>query len=85
MENKIQNEMKITGNELIALGFKPKKWFAEALEYINGNNLDEIQMMDYLEQFKSPEPMSLLENPAEFIINIPCLAQLSKVWSKVIQ
>lgn len=62
--------MKITGNELIALGFKPKKWFAEALEYINGNNLDEIQMMDYLEQFKSPEPMSLLENPAEFIINI---------------
>lgn len=60
----------ITGNYLIALGFAPKKWFAEALEYINENNLDETQMKEYLEQFKSPEPISLLENPAEFIINI---------------
>ena len=60
----------ITGNDLIALGFAPKKWFAEALEYINENNLDETQMKEYLEQFKSPEPISLLENPAEFIINI---------------
>ena len=33
-------ENKITGNELIALGFTPKKWFAEALEYINENNLE---------------------------------------------
>lgn len=60
----------ITGNDLIALGFTPKKWFAEALQYINENNLDETQMKEYLEQFKSPEPISLLENPAEFIINI---------------
>lgn len=60
----------ITGNDLIALGFTPKKWFAEALQYINENNLDEIQMKEYLEQFKSPEPISLLESPAEFIVNI---------------
>ncbi len=60
----------ITGNDLIALGFTPKKWFAEALQYINENRLDETQMKEYLEQFKSPEPISLLENPAEFIINI---------------
>ncbi|WP_312825670.1 RtcB family protein [Epilithonimonas sp.] len=60
----------ITGKDLIALEFAPKKWFAEALEYINENNLDETQMKEYLEQFKSSEPISLLENPAEFIINI---------------
>jgi len=60
----------ITGNDLIALGFTPKKWFAEALQYINENNFNETQMKEYLEQFKSPEPISLLEKPAEFIINI---------------
>ncbi|PZU90484.1 MAG: RNA-splicing ligase RtcB [Chryseobacterium sp.] len=60
----------ITGNDLIALGFTPKKWFAEALQYINENNLDETQMKEYLEQFKSPEPISLLDTPAEFVINI---------------
>ncbi|WP_027383782.1 RtcB family protein [Epilithonimonas caeni] len=60
----------ITGNDLIALGFTPKKWFAEALQYINENNLDETQMKEYLEQFRSPEPISLLDIPAEFIINI---------------
>lgn len=60
----------ITGNDLIALGYAPKKWFAEALVYINENQLNYTQMKDYLEQFKSPEPISLLENPAEFIINI---------------
>ena len=63
-------ENKITGNELIALGFTPKKWFAEALEYINENNLENKEMMEYLEQFRSPEPIPLLENPADFIINI---------------
>ena len=29
----------ITGNELVELGFKPGKWFKEALEYINANDL----------------------------------------------
>lgn len=62
--------MKITGNKLIDLGFKPKKWFAEALDYINENNLDENQMKEYLYQFRSPEPIPLKEDPAHFIINI---------------
>ncbi|MGA9213281.1 RtcB family protein [Kaistella sp.] len=62
--------MKITGNELIALGHTPKKWFNEALEYINENNLDKNEMLEYLEQFKSPDPIPLNENPTDFIINI---------------
>jgi len=60
----------ITGNELIALGYRPGKWFAEALEYINENQLDENQISEYLEQFKSPEPISLHAEPKDFIINI---------------
>ena len=55
--------MKITGNELISLGFRPGKWFAEALEYINENNLNEEQMTAYLEQFRLPEPIPLYEEP----------------------
>lgn len=62
--------MKITGNELISLGFRPGKWFAEALEYINENNLNEEQMTAYLEQFRLPEPILLYEEPKDFIVNI---------------
>ncbi len=62
--------MKITGNELIELGHKPAKWFSDALAFINENNLDEIQMKEYLVQFKSPEPIPLNNEPTEFIINI---------------
>ena len=60
----------ITGNELIALGYSPGKWFAEALEYINENQLDENQISEYLEQFKSPDPIPLHAEPKDFIINI---------------
>lgn len=62
--------MKITGNEIIALGYAPKKWFAEAIDYINENNLSESEMEAYLEQFKSPDPIPLHEAPKDFIINI---------------
>lgn len=60
----------ITGNELIALGYRPGKWFAEALEHINNNNFDETQMMEYLEQFKTPDPIPLHEVAKDFVINI---------------
>ena len=60
----------ITGNELIALGFVPKKWFAEALEHINQNNLEDKEMLDYLEQFRAPDPIALHNEPIDFIINI---------------
>ncbi|WP_116790064.1 RtcB family protein [Flavobacterium psychrotrophum] len=60
----------ITGTELIALGYKPGKWFAEALAHINENNLSEDEMSIYLEQFRLPEPLPLHAEPTEFIINI---------------
>ncbi len=62
--------MKITGNELIELGYRPKKWFAEALEYINENDLSQAEMEAYLEQFRAPDPIPLKEKAEDFIINI---------------
>ncbi len=62
--------MKITGQYLIDLGYRPAKWFAEALLFINENNLTEVEINEYLEQFQSPEPIVLLEKPADFVINI---------------
>ncbi len=63
-------ENKITGNEIIALGYKPGKWFADALEYINKNSLSVSEMLVYLEKFKSPDPIPLNKNVVDFIINI---------------
>ena len=64
------NNMKITGNEIIELGYRPGKWFTEALEHINENDMNQEKMENYLEQFRDPDPIPLNENPAEFIINI---------------
>ncbi|MET3731053.1 hypothetical protein ABID46_000612 [Moheibacter stercoris] len=50
--------MKITGNEIVALGYRPGKWFAEAIDYINENELTTEEMEAYLEQFRMPDPIS---------------------------
>ncbi|PQJ80880.1 RtcB family protein [Polaribacter porphyrae] len=70
--------MKITGKEIIALGYKPGKWFPEAIAYINENELSEVEMSVYLEQFKV-ETIDLLENPADFKINIKAENELEEV------
>jgi tRNA-splicing ligase RtcB len=62
--------MKITGNEIIELGYRPGKWFKEAIQYIEENDLSQEQMEAYLEQFRSPDLIPLHEQPADFIINI---------------
>lgn len=67
-QNKIT--MKITGENLIELGYKPAKWFTNALNHLNENDLNLEEMKTYLEQFKLPEPLPLYDDPKEFIINI---------------
>jgi len=67
-KNKKMNTM--NGNDLIALGYRPSKWFAEALEHINETQLDENQIATYLEQFKQPELIPLHETAKDFVINI---------------
>jgi tRNA-splicing ligase RtcB (3'-phosphate/5'-hydroxy nucleic acid ligase) len=61
---------KINGNSLIELGHHPRKWFKEAISYINKNRLDEAEMLAYLEQFKAPAPLPLHDKSVPFAINI---------------
>ena len=73
----MENFNQITGKDIIALGFSPGKWFAEALEYINSNKLSEDEMKTYLELFRV-EKIGLLENPADFNINIKAENELEE-------
>ena len=77
-KRKMENKTKITGKEIIALGFKSAKWFPEAIEYINKNELSKEEMINYLEQFKV-EQIDLLENPADFKINIKAENELEDI------
>lgn len=47
----------ITGNDLIALGYKPGKWFKEALEHVNKYGLTGEALTEYLEMAKPVDPV----------------------------
>ncbi|WP_034060515.1 RtcB family protein [Lacinutrix jangbogonensis] len=66
----METNTKITGNHLQALGFRQGKWMKDAITHINENNLEDNEMITYLEQFKSPDPIALHEKPQTFSINI---------------
>ena len=40
----------MNGNDLINLGYKPGKWFKEALEHINSSNMDQSEIEKYLKE-----------------------------------
>lgn len=63
-------ENKITGKDLIQLGFYTGKWMKEALIHINENELRGDSLMNYLEQFRQPDPIPAFKNPVDFKINI---------------
>lgn len=44
----------LTGNDFINLGYKPAKWFKEALKYANRNGLNGTALTNYLDQFVVP-------------------------------
>jgi RNA-splicing ligase RtcB len=69
---------KITGNDLIALGYRQGKWMKEAITHINENNLEGDDLTAYLQQFKSPDPIALHANPVDFSINIKAENDLEK-------
>ncbi len=69
---------KITGKELIGMGFKSGKWFPEALDYVNSKELTEVEMMEYLQQYRPGPEIPLLEEPAVFNINIKAENELEE-------
>lgn len=47
----------ITGNTLIDLGYKPAKWFKDAIGHANKNKLEGVQLECYLKSVCPPEPV----------------------------
>ncbi len=65
--------MKITGQYLIDLGFKPSKWFKEALTYLNNNDLTEEATITYLNEINEANKTNFIplnENPVPYHLNI---------------
>lgn len=67
----------ITGNELVELGFKPGKWFKEALVYINENNLTGDSLVEYMTSIVPVEiPMIPLQTAPFYHENIVAESEL---------
>jgi tRNA-splicing ligase RtcB len=62
----------VTGNDLVKLGFKPGKWFKEALAHINEHALTGDALVSYCERVspKVPKMVSLHEKAAQYHVNI---------------
>ena len=60
----------ITGKDIRELGFPPGAWYKEAIAHINEHGLRGEAMANYLEQFKLPDPINLLDAPKAYAKNI---------------
>lgn len=74
----MENKIKITGKTLIESGFRSGKWFPEAIDFININQLEGQAMHAYLEQFKSPPIQDLHKESVPFVINIKAENELEE-------
>ncbi|MEM6724060.1 MAG: RtcB family protein [Bacteroidota bacterium] len=64
--------MKITGKTLVEMGYRPGKWFKEALMYVNTHELTEVELKTFLDQAAPPVPdyIEPFETPLDFHQNI---------------
>lgn len=61
----------ITGNDFIALGYKPGKWFKDALAHVNIRELKGDALVTYLDSVKPVEPKVLpLQDSVPYYINL---------------
>ena len=70
----------ITGKDLIELGFKPGKWFKDAIAYVNENNLQGEAMTEYLNSVnpKTPDMLPLFDSHVSFHKNITAETVIEK-------
>lgn len=59
----------ITGKTLVELGFRPGKWFKEAINHANEHQLEGSELVDYLERMQ-PELIVPFEEPIAYAKNI---------------
>jgi len=69
----------INGDTLIALGFRPGKWFKTAIAHINKNQLSDEEMAVYLEEFKSAPMIPLHVETVPFALNIKAENDLEQI------
>jgi len=62
--------MNISGKTLIELGYKPGKWFKEAISHANENQLEGQELVTYLDKFKPAPMIELHADAKDFSINI---------------
>ena len=62
--------MKITGKQLIELGYRPGKWFKEALAYANAHRLYGEQLTEYLDTVCPPPAIDPFETGVAYHKNI---------------
>jgi tRNA-splicing ligase RtcB (3'-phosphate/5'-hydroxy nucleic acid ligase) len=59
----------ITGKELLDLGYKPARWFKDAIDFANENNLTGDSLKNYLQEV-SPKFILPFSEPLDFYKNI---------------
>lgn len=59
----------ITGNDIIKLGYRPGKWFKEAIAFANAYNLEGEELEKYLEKI-SPVIIDPFDSPVTFYTNM---------------
>lgn len=74
----MKERVNINGDTLISLGYTPKKWFKEAITYINEKQLTESEILAYLEQYKSEPMIELHKEAVPFAINIKAENELEE-------
>ena len=60
----------VKGKDLIELGYKQGKWFKEALDYINKNNVEGEAVRNYLDSLQPAPMLPLHESSIPFYENI---------------
>ena len=60
----------VKGKDLIQLGYKQGKWFKEALDYINKNNVEGEAVRNYLDSLQPAPMLPLHESSIPFYENI---------------
>ena len=60
----------VKGKDLIQLGYKQGKWFEEAIDYINKNNVEGEAVRNYLDSLQPAPMLPLHESSIPFYENI---------------
>lgn len=67
----------LTWKNLIALGYKPDKWFKEALEYLSKNPLSGKELTEYLDGLV-PQYIEPREEALEYHLNVETITDIEK-------